>query len=170
MTPFMRAALPAAAAFMAACSPEPAREPANETAPAASETATGSNAGASPPSASPSAPQAHPCRVQDGKPVEAVNIRAIGTEPFWGARTDGRCVTYSTPEDQAGTRVWAKGQFGPDGTVWKGALRGKAFELTVRPMRDCSDGMSDNRYPLEARLLVDGEERRGCAEPAATGR
>ncbi len=115
-------------------------------------------------------PAAHPCLVQDGQPVRAAAIRGVGTEPFWGARTQGRCVTYSTPEDQAGTRVWAKVESGPAGTVWTGALRGKRFELRVQPMPGCSDGMSDTRYPFEAKLLVDGEERRGCAEPASTGR
>ena len=111
-----------------------------------------------------------PCLVQDGQPVRVAPVRAVGTEPFWGARTQGRCVTYSTPEDQAGTRVWARVESGPKGVVWNGALRGKRFQLTVRPMPGCSDGMSDTRYPLEAELLVDGEERRGCAEPSSTGR
>lgn len=113
---------------------------------------------------------AHPCLVQDGQPVRAAAVRAIGTEPFWNARTEGRCVTYSTPEDQAGTRVWTKVQSGASGTVWKGALRGKPFELSIQPMPGCSDGMSDTRYPLDAKLFVDGEERRGCAEPSSTGR
>jgi uncharacterized membrane protein len=115
------------------------------------------------------APQS-PCLIQDGKQLDVQPIRAVGTEPFWGARTQGRCVTYSTPEDQAGTRVWAKVESGPKGSVWNGALRGKRFQLSVRPMPGCSDGMSDTRYPLEVKLLVDGEERRGCAEPLATGR
>ncbi len=111
-----------------------------------------------------------PCLIQDGKQLDVQPIRGVGTEPFWGARTQGRCVTYSTAEDQAGTRVWATVESGPNGSVWKGALRGKRFQLSVRPTPGCSDGMSDTRYPLEVKLLVDGEERRGCAEPLATGR
>ncbi|GAA4709582.1 hypothetical protein H9L13_01215 [Sphingomonas lutea] len=122
------------------------------------------------PAAAPAKPT-HPCLVQDGRPVAAPALRAIGTEPFWGATTHGRCVTYSTPDDQAGTRVWAKVRQADGGrTVWTGALRGTPFELSIAERTDCSDGMSDNRYPLEARLLVDGEERRGCARPAPTGR
>jgi len=49
-------------------------------------------------------------------------------------------------------------------TVWDGALRGRQFFLTIRPKADCSDGMSDKSYPLEAVLRVDGETRHGCAE------
>ena len=49
-------------------------------------------------------------------------------------------------------------------TAWDGALYGKQFQLTVKPKADCSDGMSDKVYSLEAVLRVDGEVRHGCAE------
>ena len=49
--------------------------------------------------------------------------------------------------------------------MWNGALRGKRFQLYIQPFPGCSDGMSDQRYPMKARLLVDGEERTGCALP-----
>jgi uncharacterized membrane protein len=91
-------------------------------------------------------------------------MRAVGTEPFWNARTDGRCVTYSTPEDQTGTRVWAKVETSGDRSVWTGALTGEPFVLAIRPSNDCSDGMSDKVYAYEAALAVRGEVRRGCAE------
>lgn len=105
------------------------------------------------------------CSTQDGAALKLGSIRALGTEPFWSIRTDGRCVTYSTPEDQAGTRVWTKVSGGGQDWVWTGSLRGKLFELTVKPKADCSDGMSDRVYPLEAVLRVDGEVRNGCAAP-----
>lgn len=108
----------------------------------------------------------HPCGIQDGRTVTAQPMRAIGTEPFWNARTDGRCVTYSTPEDQAGTRVWAKAETGGGRSVWTGALNGKPFVLTIRPSKSCSDGMSDKVYAYEAELNVGGELRQGCAEKA----
>lgn len=106
--------------------------------------------------------QANPCRLQDGKTV-AYRLKALGTEPFWAAEVDGRCVTYKTPEDQQGTRVWAR--VSADGSVWEGALDDRQFQLTVRPAPGCSDGMSDRTYPQEAVLRVKGETRRGCAEP-----
>lgn len=103
--------------------------------------------------------------MQDGKELRVAPVRAIGTEPFWGARVEGRCVTYSTPEDQKGTRIWTRFESGPNGGVWNGAFGGKSLQLYVQPRPGCSDGMSDKSYPLEARLIVLGEQRQGCAEP-----
>jgi uncharacterized membrane protein len=106
-----------------------------------------------------------PCLVQDGELLRVSPLRAIGTEPFWGARIEGRCVTYSHPEDQQGTRVWTRYTPGPDGGIWVGALGGKPFELRTRPQPGCSDGMSDNRYPIAVTLIVGDERRTGCARP-----
>jgi uncharacterized membrane protein len=103
--------------------------------------------------------------VQDGKPLPANRLRAIGTEPFWGARIEGRCVTYSHPDEQQGTRVWTKFSGTADGGSWVGALEGKPFALTTRPENGCSDGMSDRRYPIAVTLTVMGEQRTGCGEP-----
>jgi uncharacterized membrane protein len=112
------------------------------------------------------APQpAGACLTQDGKPVAANRIRAIGTEPFWGARIEGRCVTYSHPEDQQGTRVWTKFSGTTSNGSWTGSLGGQPFVLRTRPQAGCSDGMSDNRYPIAVTLTVGGEERTGCALP-----
>lgn len=109
---------------------------------------------------------AGPCLVQDGKALKVAAVRALGTEPFWNARIEGRCVTYSHPDDQKGIRVWTRHVPGPGGGTWSGSLGGRRFELKVRPKRGCSDGMSDKSYPLEAELVVGGERRSGCAEPA----
>lgn len=106
-----------------------------------------------------------PCLMQGSERLTVGPLRAVGTEPFWAARIEGRCVTYSHPDDQAGTRVWTRFTPGPGGGTWAGALGGRRFELRIRPQPGCSDGMSDRRYPLVAELLVAGEQRRGCAEP-----
>ena len=108
----------------------------------------------------------HPCLVQDGSPIGG-KLKAIGTEPFWSAEVEGRCIIYKTPEDQQGTRVWAKLHSEAEAQVWEGALGGRQFQLVVKPVASCSDGMSDRSYPLEAMLRVDGETRRGCAERLA---
>ena len=136
-----------AAAFVAACS-EKAAEPAPPT-PTPTPTPT-------PPGA---------CLSQDGKPVPANRLRAIGTEPFWGARIEGRCVTYSHPDDQQGTRVWTRFSGTAASGTWSGALGGSPFVLRTRPQAGCSDGMSDNRYPIAVTLTVGGEQRSGCARP-----
>jgi uncharacterized membrane protein len=105
------------------------------------------------------------CFMQDGERLQPARLRAIGTEPFWGARIEGRCVTYSHPEDQAGTRVWTRYTRAPNGGTWSGALRGQRFELRTRAAPGCSDGMSDRRYSIAVDLQVGGERRQGCAEP-----
>ena len=106
-----------------------------------------------------------PCLVQDGRELSGQPLRAIGTEPFWAARIEGRCVTYSHPEDQKGTRVWTRFTPTTEGGVWTGALDGRQFELRTRAAPGCSDGMSDKSYPVAVELLVHGERRKGCVEP-----
>jgi uncharacterized membrane protein len=108
---------------------------------------------------------ASPCLVQGSERLRVGPLRAVGTEPFWGARVEGRCVTYSHPEDQQGSRIWTRFTPGPGGGVWVGALGGRPFEMRVRPQPGCSDGMSDREYPLAVDLLVNGERRTGCAYP-----
>ncbi|WP_129791955.1 hypothetical protein [Sphingosinicella sp. CPCC 101087] len=112
-----------------------------------------------PPADSPSA-----CLMQGGERLDAA-LRAVGTEPFWAARIEGRCITYSHPEDQDGTRVWTRYAERPDGATWTGALGGRPFVLSTRAAPRCSDGMSDSRYPIAVELMVNGEQRRGCAKP-----
>jgi uncharacterized membrane protein len=105
------------------------------------------------------------CLIQDGEKLRVAAVKALGTEPFWAAEVEGRCVTYKTPEDQKGTRIWTRVESGPQGPAWNGALRGRQFQLYVKPSTGCSDGMSDKTYPMDAVLRVEGETRRGCAEP-----
>ena len=110
------------------------------------------------------------CLIQDGGELLITPVRAIGTEPFWNAQVEGRCITYSTPDDQKGTRIWTRFNAGPDGGVWVGALDGKPFKLITRLRQGCSDGMSDRSYPLDATLTVRGQELRGCAAPEVAGK
>lgn len=107
----------------------------------------------------------NPCLVQDGEAVPANSIRAIGTEPFWGASVVGRCVTYSHPDDQDGTRIWTRFTGSAENGRWQGTLEGKPFVMVTKPQPGCSDGMSDNRYPIAVELTVSGERRTGCARP-----
>lgn len=122
---------------------------------------------AGPPSQSPDgtpAPAAGACRMQDGKAIAPNLLRAVGTEPFWGARIEGRCVTYSHPEDQSGTRIWTRFTGSRERGAWTGFYAGQRFVFRTRPQAGCSDGMSDRRYPLAVSLTVAGEQRSGCAE------
>ena len=112
-------------------------------------------------------PAAGACRMQDGREIPANRLRAVGTEPFWGARIEGRCITYSHPEDQKGTRVWTRFAGSRDSGTWTGTLGGKPFVLKTRVAPGCSDGMSDTIYPVAVSLAVGGEQRQGCAERLA---
>ena len=105
------------------------------------------------------------CLVQGTERLWSARLRAVGTEPFWAADIEGRCVTYSHPGDRKGTRVWTRYANHAGGDTWSGSLAGRTFELRTRPDRSCSDGMSDKRYPIAVELTVGGELRRGCAEP-----
>jgi len=96
---------------------------------------------AAPAPAPPTATAAGPCFTQGTERLTNAPLRAVGTEPFWGAKIDGRCVIYSHPEDQKGTRIW------------------------TRPSPRCSDGMSDKSYPMSAALKLGQEKRNGCAAP-----
>ncbi|HYN45857.1 MAG TPA: hypothetical protein VES64_04115 [Allosphingosinicella sp.] len=117
------------------------------------------------PPVSPPLAASSPCLTQGSERLQVRPLRAIGTEPFWNARIEGRCVTYSHPEDQAGTRVWTRFTPATGGGTWSGALGGRRFELRTRAQPGCSDGMSDRSYPIAVDLLVGGERRSGCAEP-----
>lgn len=150
-------AIPAelARAFVGACREGTAATPAPKAPVAPPVPAQGNAAGAG------------PCFMQGSERIRVASLRAIGTEPFWGARVEGRCVTYSHPENQTGTRIWTRYAPGPGGAgTWSGALGGRNFQLSIRPAPGCSDGMSDRVHPMAAELLVGGERRRGCAAPA----
>lgn len=99
------------------------------------------------------------CLVQGRHILRIKPIRAVGTEPFWGAAIDGRCVTYSELDDAKGTRVWTRYVNG----VWTGTYRGKPFTFRALTGKSCSDGMSDRIYPITVQLIVGGERRTGCA-------
>lgn len=111
-------------------------------------------------------PSAPPCMTQGTERLRVRPLRAVGTEPFWGARIEGRCVTYSHPEDPDGTRVWTRYQDNAGGGTWSGSLNGQRFELRTRAAIGCSDDMSNARYPIVVELIVQGERRSGCAQPA----
>lgn len=91
-------------------------------------------------------------------------ITALGTEPFWSlAITEGTKFKLSRP-DQPDLVAEAPGSsMSPDGATWvaKGA---KGEQLTVMlKAAECSDGMSDRRYPMSAEVVLQGVTLKGCA-------
>jgi uncharacterized membrane protein len=89
-------------------------------------------------------------------------IKLIGTEPFWGGAVEAGKLTYTTPENQAGETIAVKRFAGNNGLGFSGSLDSKPFDLTVTP-GECSDGMSDRRFPFTATLRIGDEQRSGCA-------
>jgi len=98
-------------------------------------------------------------------------IQAIGTEPFWAVVVKGDRLTYTTPEDQTGMAVPVQRFAGNSGLAFNGTLAGQPLDLLVTK-GDCSDGMSDRRYPFTATLKIGEDQRSGCAwsgdKPAAS--
>jgi uncharacterized membrane protein len=92
-------------------------------------------------------------------------LRASGTEPFWSVRVEGRTLTFTTPEDQAGQVMQGERRATADGVEITGSRDGKAFALTVA-RGECSDGMSDNVYALTAEFRYGDMDYKGCAEAA----
>jgi uncharacterized membrane protein len=89
-------------------------------------------------------------------------VRFTGTEPFWGGQVSGQALTYTTPENQSGEMIAVDRFGGRNGISFSGELGGMPFVLAVTPGQ-CSDGMSDRRYPFTVTLQVKGEQREGCA-------
>jgi len=89
---------------------------------------------------------------------------ARGTEPFWAVEMNGTTFTLKRP-DQPDTVFNAPGaQISPGRGVWPAAAAdGRRMTVTLY-VSDCSDGMSDLRYPMAAEVAFEGGETlRGCA-------
>lgn len=89
-------------------------------------------------------------------------ISLVGTEPFWGGTVTASELNYTTPENQAGQRIPVRRFAGNNGLGFSGTLDGKTLDLAITP-GDCSDGMSDRRFPFVATLRIGEEQRNGCA-------
>jgi uncharacterized membrane protein len=104
------------------------------------------------------------CRRTRTPPMEIT--RALGTEPFWGVdvRTDRILLTRvgadsaiypftpATIDTATGRAIYRAKRFGAD----------PLFVLVI-DRGDCSDGMSDTRYPAVAALSVGDATWHGCA-------
>lgn len=91
-------------------------------------------------------------------------ITALGTEPFWSlAITEGTKFKLTRP-DQPDLLAEAPGSaMSPDGATWvaKGA-KGEQLTVMLKP-GECSDGMSDRKYPMTAEVVLQGVTLKGCA-------
>jgi uncharacterized membrane protein len=92
---------------------------------------------------------------------------ARGTEPFWAVKIDGADFTLSEPgrPDVAFTAPGAR--ISPGRASWAAtSATGGAMTVTLY-VSECSDGMSDLRYPMTAEVETGGRTLRGCAIKAS---
>lgn len=116
------------------------------------------------------APQQMPGDSKDHQPWHGIaadeTVRFAGTEPFWSGEANGERLIYRTPENQQGETVPVLRFAGRGGLSFSGMLKAGAMTLAVSP-GDCSDGMSDRRYPFAATMVIalptGSETRQGCA-------
>ena len=103
---------------------------------------------------------AAPELVEDSGPRD---FRAFGTEPFWNVDVTGDTLLFTTPEDQAGQALAGTRSAFAKGVEISGTHAGKPFVLVIRS-GECSDGMSDNTYAMDAEFDIHGQSLKGCAE------
>lgn len=87
---------------------------------------------------------------------EETSYRALGTEPFWSVTIAEGRMTYDSPE----------GGFSVPAPRVRETGDGRRYEMRRITLDiwavECSDGMSDRRYPETVRATVDGRTLSGC--------
>ena len=153
----MKLAIASLSLLLVACNaPQPSSEPSPQ--PEAAEPAATS----APPVAE--APMAKRAPGQENADPLQI-FRAFGTEPFWNVNVEDATLTYTTPEDQAGVVMQGTRRALEEGVELSGSHDGKPFVLTVTA-GECSDGMSDNQYELNASFRYGDIDYKGCGEVA----
>jgi uncharacterized membrane protein len=99
------------------------------------------------------------------RPTPVVLTVARGTEPFWSVDVRSDRVQFSRLGADSAVYPYAPPDFDADG---RAVYRTKRFGvdpllMLVIERGDCSDGMSDQRYPGRAVLTRGDSTWRGCA-------
>jgi uncharacterized membrane protein len=115
------------------------------------------------PASGPAPPADAPGVAAPAPPAEMEPLRALGTEPFWGLDIAEDGLTLEGP-DRETLSAPNPGAIVQGGTsVWNAVTaNGVALKVTLTT-GECSDGMSDRRYPFQARIELAGEVLNGCA-------
>lgn len=93
---------------------------------------------------------------------------ARGNEPFWAVRIDGTRFTLMRPGEAEVVFEAPGASIVPGRAAWVArSADGREMRLTLY-VSECSDGMSDQRYPMTAEVQLTGSETlRGCAAKTA---
>ncbi|CDM58682.1 MULTISPECIES: COG3650 family protein [Rhizobium] len=95
------------------------------------------------------------------------DLNALGTEPFWAIRIRSDSITFSRPGAEDVKSVNPGPVAKKERASWTVPGGPAPFKLTLTK-GDCSDGMSDRHYPLNAVLAFGDKTMYGCAAtPAA---
>ncbi len=97
-------------------------------------------------------------------PVErGSSFVANGTEPFWSADISPTSVSYSTPgETDTITKIYETRQSEQNGMIIVKDAKGEFF-ITLKK-EECSNGMSDIKFPYTATVLMGADTLKGCAK------
>ena len=83
--------------------------------------------------------------------------RALGTEPFWGLTIDEQQIVFTQPDAQPIAQPTPRVIVGFAGEIYQ------TPRINVNIVHaQCSDGMSDRRYPDKVQVTVDGRQFNGC--------
>ena len=83
-----------------------------------------------------------------------------GTEPFWGLQIRAAGLTLTRPDSPP----LSAANPGPSSEGPTGVWTTSAFTVRLTP-GECSDGMSDRRYPFVATVTMADRELKGCGGP-----
>ena len=112
------------------------------------------------PADTPVAPPAAAAPTVAAPTTDAVAMRAFGNEPFWEMTDKGDgTLEFSTPDKPDGGSFAVTRSDDASGIHYAG----NEVKLDIAK-QDCSDGMSDNRYPMTAEFEIGGEFLKGCAD------
>jgi uncharacterized membrane protein len=124
-------------------------------------------ADAPPPADAPATP---PPPAADPAAPFKVDFSASGTEPFWRIDIKGTDITLSGPVTEsvaAPHTATNAGLAATDGAATWTAQAGTAPVVVKVTRGECSDGMSDLKYPYSAEVTWGAQTLKGCGFPTA---
>ncbi|GAA4014478.1 hypothetical protein GCM10022280_11200 [Sphingomonas swuensis] len=86
------------------------------------------------------------------------SYRALGTEPFWNLKLDGREMVFTNVDGQRVAEPQPRAIHGFAGDIYQG----RRINLNIVHGQRCSDGMSDRVFPDRVQVSVDGRRYEGC--------
>ncbi|MDO8899882.1 MAG: hypothetical protein Q7V15_00840 [Phenylobacterium sp.] len=93
----------------------------------------------------------------------AGDMRAVGTEPFWGLRIAATEITLERPDAPPSKAPNPGPSLDGDQAIWRTRTADGGDMMITLWEAPCSDGMSDLTYAYQARVQSGDETLSGCA-------